>query len=341
MISALGHAPVRFEDFTALPVPPRQACLDALAASDVYLLILGSRYGDLMPDTGLAPTEEEFTAARAKRMPIIVMKKETTEFETAQADFVDRIGAYVTGRFRNTFSSTPDLLTKTAAAIRLLADQPARVEVRNLEHPIAVAWLGEAKPPVPARGFLSTTLEVHLLPVRPARLPAAALEEGPRRLATIGREGRLFSDDQGLKSGGDSENVWIVAAEPRRQGAGIRISRSNTVSVWRELPRDNLGTILAVRSLSADIADLVRLGGNAVAFKGDVTATAALDPVAMAVEGDPADLGRRTSANLTRFATGGYIRLPPETAVSAESLDAAAQDLARELAVRLIREFRG
>ena len=40
LIMALGHAPVRFEDFSALPQPSREACMRAVQESDVYLLIL-------------------------------------------------------------------------------------------------------------------------------------------------------------------------------------------------------------------------------------------------------------------------------------------------------------
>lgn len=38
LITAIGHTPVRFEDFTAQTTPSRQRCLDGLATADVYLL---------------------------------------------------------------------------------------------------------------------------------------------------------------------------------------------------------------------------------------------------------------------------------------------------------------
>lgn len=51
LITAIGHTPVRFEDFTAQAVPSREACLDGVAASDVYLLLVGPHYGQPFKDS--------------------------------------------------------------------------------------------------------------------------------------------------------------------------------------------------------------------------------------------------------------------------------------------------
>jgi len=66
LLIASGHEPRRFEDFSALPVPSRNACLAGVEAADVYLLLLGPHYGDPLPDTGQAPAEEEFTVAKRR-----------------------------------------------------------------------------------------------------------------------------------------------------------------------------------------------------------------------------------------------------------------------------------
>jgi hypothetical protein len=60
----------------------------------------------------------------------------------------------------------------------------------------------------------------------------------------------------------------------------------------------------------------------------------------MAAEGDPSDLGKRTHATISQFATGGSIRLAPEAVVRQEQLEVAAKDLAYEVATRLIQAFR-
>jgi hypothetical protein len=59
LIQAIGHECKRFEDYTAQPVPSRQACVRGVDQADVYLLVLGGRYGEPVFDSRLAPTEEE------------------------------------------------------------------------------------------------------------------------------------------------------------------------------------------------------------------------------------------------------------------------------------------
>jgi Domain of unknown function (DUF4062) len=341
LIAALGHKPSRFEDFTALPVPPRQACLDGIYAADAYLLLLGQHYGDPMPDTGVAPTEEEFNAAVSTGIPIIVLRKAGVEMESAQAAFVQRVEAYATGRFRAVYASGEDLLTKTAAALRGLSEAPSAVELRQILNAPEVRWLGETGRSLPGRGANSTTLEVHLVPLGAPRLPASTLEEGAKRLIAVGRSSSIFRDDQAVTSGSDTETAWAAAQERGSSGAGLRIARSGTVTLWRELPRDSLGSIISVLSLTDQIAELLRAGSPIVRSQSDIAVTAALDPVAMAVEGETRDLGRRTKATISRFAMGGgAIRLAPEVAVASTQLQLAAKDIAHELAVRLLQAFR-
>jgi hypothetical protein len=81
---ALGHQPVRFEEFSAQPYPSREACLRAVHESDVYLLLLGPHYGHVFPETGQSATHDEFVAAQAKGIPRIVLKKTGVGFEPAR-----------------------------------------------------------------------------------------------------------------------------------------------------------------------------------------------------------------------------------------------------------------
>jgi hypothetical protein len=342
IIAALGHRPSRFEDFTALPVPPRKACLDAVAGADAYLLLLGEHYGERTPDTGVAPTEEEFNAAVTKGLPIVVMRKAAVVMDADQAAFADRVENYATGRFRGIFSSTTDLLPKVTAAIRSLEEAPSRVALEQLDQALQVPWLGELGGSLPGTGGRSTTLEVHLIPVGGSRLPASALEEGRQKLPGLGRSTGLFSDDQALTVGADTEFVWVAAQGQPGLPSGVRLSRSGIASIWRKLRSDNLGTIISADSLTADIAELVRMGAAVLRSQSSVAVTAALDPVGMAVEGDTRELGRRTTASISSFAMsgGGSLRLAAEVAVPAAELRRVATDVARELAVRLLQAFR-
>jgi hypothetical protein len=342
MITALGHRPSRFEDFTALPVPPRKACLDAVAAADAYLLLLGEHYGDRTPDTGLAPTEEEFNAAVARDLPVIVMRKALVVMDADQAAFAQRVENYEAGRFRSAFSSAADLLPKVTAAIKGLTEAPSQVTLQRLDQSPPIPWLGEAGRSLPGRAGQSTTLEVHIVPVGGSRLAASVLEEGRHKLAGMGRTTGLFSDDQALTFGADTEFVWAVALGRNASQTGVRLSRSGVVSIWRQLRSDNLGTIISADSLTTEIAELIRVGATVLMSQSTVAVTAALDPVGMAVEGDTHELGRRTTASFSSFAmTGrGSIRLAAEVAAPASELRRVATDISRELAVRLLQAFR-
>src|SRR5712692_5222204 len=120
LIRALGHEPLRFEDFTAQSVPSREACLSAVQSADVYLLLLGPFYGTRFPETGHSPTQEEHNAAQAKGIPRLVFRKTGIDFEPDQAAFVKEIEEYGTGLFRKSFSDAVDLLAKVAAMLREL-----------------------------------------------------------------------------------------------------------------------------------------------------------------------------------------------------------------------------
>lgn len=108
--AAYGSVPRRFEDYTAMSVPSRQAW-DGVEDCDVYLLLLGEHYGEPLPDTGKAPTEEEFVVARRRNIPILVFRKMGAEPDEFQQDFIKRVEEYATGRFRRSFEQPQDLLT--------------------------------------------------------------------------------------------------------------------------------------------------------------------------------------------------------------------------------------
>jgi nucleoside 2-deoxyribosyltransferase len=121
LILALGHEPVTFEDFTALDLPSREACLRAVASADAYLLMLGQFYGDPLPDTGASPTEEESNAARARGIPVLAFRKRGVAMEPAQAEFVGRVEDYVSGRFRASFDGVKNLMVAVGNSLRGLA----------------------------------------------------------------------------------------------------------------------------------------------------------------------------------------------------------------------------
>ncbi len=120
LIRALGMDPVRFEDFTALPEPSRDVCLQAVGTSDVYLLLLGEHYGTPFPDTGLSPTHEEYRAAINKGIPRLAFRRHGVTMESAQAAFAAEVEAYETGLFRGSWEEVGELLSAVSDALAQL-----------------------------------------------------------------------------------------------------------------------------------------------------------------------------------------------------------------------------
>ncbi len=92
LVRALGHEPIRFEDFSAQSAPSRQACLDQVLASDAYLLILGPHYGTVFPETGQSPTHDEWIAAEQAGIPRFVFRKTGVDLDAEQQAFLAKLG---------------------------------------------------------------------------------------------------------------------------------------------------------------------------------------------------------------------------------------------------------
>ena len=57
-IIAAGSEPLLIEDFPALPISPRNACIDGVASCDIHIAIVGNRGGWVAPSGKLVVEEE-------------------------------------------------------------------------------------------------------------------------------------------------------------------------------------------------------------------------------------------------------------------------------------------
>ncbi len=341
LIQASGHVPKRFEDYTALPVPSRQACLDGVEDCDVYLLLLGEFYGDPLPDTGKAPTEEEFVVARRRNIPILVFRKSGVVPEKVQEEFIERVEAYATGRFRASFEKTEGLLVAVVAALRALDAQSSPLVWSSAIGLPRVQWIFE---PDRSRGFLSssgTTLEMHLLQYGPSdRLTLRSLEAMVRSVATLGRDLDHFTVGDALDTGVvDDKLVVQVAGSGSYGDRGIRISRDRHVAAWETLPRDNLGVIIDPRDVEARLVRLVTLASQTNIHQGQVALAASLGPLDFTVEGVASDFGRRSSTTL-RMSGQAAARAEPQDLVTGDALSRGAPEIASEITARLMQAYR-
>lgn len=72
-IVSLGHLPVLMEGpgAAASPDSPQMACLMEVESSDIVVLLMGARYGDIQ-ESGLSATHEEWVHARSIRRKVLV-----------------------------------------------------------------------------------------------------------------------------------------------------------------------------------------------------------------------------------------------------------------------------
>lgn len=350
LILAIGHEPLRFEDFGSLPVPSREACLRGVQAADVYVLLAGPTYGDPWPDTGLSATHEEYNTARARGIPRLMFRKQGIDLESAQATFVAEVEAYSTGLFRDSFVDAIDLQPKVVRALRNLPATGLDSGWAPLGAPVGVEWQDMWKsPPSQRSAGGAAEIELHAVPVEPVVLSARQLRDTSDGLARRLRALGVVSNSASIDVGSDSAAAWALMAAPSRLGGwdqlrpeatlGVRVSATGQRSVWQQLPADSMGSLLDPHDLPSRFAKLLRLLGAVAPLGGLPWALGiGLRPSTFMSIGPISSLGQRQSA------TGASIdrksvHIEPDEAVGPGALDTGADDVGLVLARALLESF--
>lgn len=347
LISAIGHTPVRFEDFSAQAIPSREACLTGVASSDVYLLLVGPHYGHVFEDTGQSATHDEWMAATAAGMPRVVYRKAGIEMDADQAAFVAGIEDYGAGVFRDSFSSTAELQTKVAGKIRELAEAGGPLSFAPIAVVPSIRWRKEFALGGQDQQISPVTLEAHVLPSPDGPLSARVLSDLGDALAGRVRRSGLVDERAGLDArtvqdaiylllGDDDPAGWNSAAEGRT--LGLRIGQSGQVSAWASLPRDGLGAVLDPAQLPLQIASMLRLIGHTQAITSSHVAIAVgIEPTRTLSIGSASDLPRNSAQFLVM--SDQPLRVEPDESVTLAALDAGAAEVGGIVSRRLIEAF--
>lgn len=116
-IEAAGLEPVLVnEDSPSRPDSPRNACLDEIESSDIFVLILGERGGSTAP-SGKLVIEEEYEHARLKGLPILLFLQ-NVERDNDATRLAERASDYVDGHLRRTFQDENELEEVVREAVR-------------------------------------------------------------------------------------------------------------------------------------------------------------------------------------------------------------------------------
>ena len=348
LLSAIGHEPVRFEDFTAQPVPSREACLRAVAASDVYLLLLGPRYGHVFLDTGQSATHDEWVAARSKGMPTIVFRKVGVKFEPEQEQFTREVGDYGTGVFYREFETAVDLQRKVVEALSDLATATSPLTFEPLTGPSGIDW-GSAQPD---RGYdySDPSLVVHVRPLPATRIPNRLLDQLPERLVAAVRDASIVSQSVGLVPSSDGDGAVLVSwpRTPTRRAlngvsaseiVSVRGNADGEVAVAWTLPGDGLGAILNENDLATSIAAALKsVGATRLVTSSRVVIGAELRGLSMVSEAPITGIARQ-SASMGHRAPR-TVQVEPDESVSDAALSVGADEVASMTARALITRFR-
>lgn len=212
-IEVAGCEPVMAEDFPSLIVSPRNACLDAVQSSDVYVGILGRRAGSDAP-SGQTVVEEEFDEARTRGLPILIFLQEG-EREPRQQQFVERVSDYIGGRYRSSFDDPDHLEHEVARALEVLAPMV------NEEPEVAAEWASNRLERGLFPGGQDPTLRVAIAPVRQEEIiDPRDMERTGRQVLEIGHAEAvgLFSYESGYDTDLQDTSVRITPVAQRGRG---------------------------------------------------------------------------------------------------------------------------
>ena len=118
-VELMGYRPLMCEDFGARPYSSEKACVTEVESCDVYVVILGAKYGFVTAE-GISVTEAEFNAANRSGKPTLVFIQKI-ETEEAQSAFRSRVEDFSAGFFRESFSSPEQLKDGIIKGLRQLS----------------------------------------------------------------------------------------------------------------------------------------------------------------------------------------------------------------------------
>lgn len=340
LIRALGHVPVMFEDFGAQVEPSREACLDGVAGSDVYLLLLGAHYGYRFPETGQSATHDELVEARRKSIRTVVFRKDGVEPDPDQAGFIDEVGDYSHGAFWDDYTDVPDLLTKTTSAIRRLESAPSPLTFETLDTPPVVVWRDEWRQ---LSGWGNRHehmyVELHIVPLDGNTWSARQLHALPDAIIGALRTFGAVPMAVGVEPNVADEHVTITVPERQSpsfgqdepaQFRGVRVAATGQVSTWTTLPRVQIGAYVNHDNVTSIIAEQLRLIGALDVLTADQFAISA------GLAGSMMISAGRGSATSLGFGNEQPIRITPDESVSIAAFDLGAAEVATLLARRIV-----
>lgn len=349
-IQLLRHEPVMAEDFGARATSPQLACLQGVRDSDLVVLILGDRYGNVQGTSGVSPTHEEYLEARGKK-PVLMFVQEGVECDEQQAKFVSQAQSWQQGHFRAGFKTADELKDLVTRAVH-------DYQLANAAGPLDAAALSKTAAellPEARRNSYSGSPMLHVAIVggpfqrilRPAELEAPALADSLHQQALFG-EARLFTRSKGINSGIEGSALFLE----QERGARIQLDERGALLLRLPLehaengPRHGFGMFALIED---DVIQGLRLTIAYGASTLDrIDSTQRLTHIALAARIEASEhLGWRTQAEQDASPNSGTMRMggaqeqpPAEVVRPRAALRFEAHVLAEDLMVSLRRQWK-
>jgi hypothetical protein len=215
-VESMGMHAVMAETTGASPASPRRALLDEVRDADIFLLLLGPRYGE-SGDSRRSPTEDEYNEAVRLDKPILVLRQNVA-MEPEQEAFLARTrGSWEEGKLSGSFDDAADAGLQIVKALRRYearlaatadADLAPRAQERAAELARADDRFGTMSSGSKAR-FVAVPVVAGVV------LDAVALDDGglPDALQMLARSGGLVSNAMGLNAQVSADGIRFEAKD--------------------------------------------------------------------------------------------------------------------------------
>lgn len=190
-IELMGDRPVMCEDFGARPYASDIACISEVEFSDVYVLIMGEKFG-YATATGESVTQMEFRAAKAAGKPVLAFIQQCS-MDERQTAFRKEVEDFTAGFFRGSFNTPEELKDVVVKSVRQLdqvqvAIPEAAFEEKVSEAEPVIVGYSSGRDPALTLAFLPQPIrDVDIIAIE-SRLDAVFSTLGSKGLLTM-REG--------------------------------------------------------------------------------------------------------------------------------------------------------
>jgi hypothetical protein len=255
-VRSLGHEAITAEDFPASVSSPRVACLAGVRRADMVILILGERYGEVQPVSGLSATHEEYREAKDHR-PVIAFTQEGVNQEPSQQTFAREVRDWSGGLYGGSFRTPEDLRGAITRAVHQFELSAAAAPVDASE------MLARAVELIPRddRNFIRMGGPIlHLAVVggpaqtilRPVEIERAEFARALMREATYG-ESALFDPGYGCERRFENGTLQLS----QETGAAIQIDERGSLRLSALIAR---GTGMIGALIEENVADALSRG---------------------------------------------------------------------------------